>query len=331
MHVRKRGSKWQVTVKKKGYSPEIKTFKSQAAAKAWGRSTESQMDNGSWVTVDGSLSTNVDALVDNLISHYARFDQEFESSKLGQLNHIRSWFEGVSIHDISYEDVLNFAAHRRKTVAASTLNAQMYYFKQLVDVSRIQLREPVIDQAIKELSRMKLIMGSARRERRLEKGEYEALVSEGKGHWIVPVMDIAITSAMRQGEIHALCRSNINWDRGLVSVWRKDKEAEGGKSLQKIPILDRMREPLLRAQDYYGQGDRLFSVKHAASISDKFAKMTKALGIKDLRFHDFRHEAISRMFEDGMRVEEVRLVSGHRTIDQLMRYVNLRPVDLVGR
>jgi integrase len=58
--------------------------------------------------------------------------------------------------------------------------------------------------------------------------------------------------------------------------------------------------------------------------------MTKKLGIVDLRFHDLRHEAISRLFEKGMRVEQVRVVSGHRTLDQLSRYVNLRPADLAG-
>jgi len=54
------------------------------------------------------------------------------------------------------------------------------------------------------------------------------------------------------------------------------------------------------------------------------------LGIEDLRFHDLRHEAISRMFERGMQVEQVRVISGHRTLDQLSRYINLRAEDLAG-
>ena len=111
---------------------------------------------------------------------------------------------------------------------------------------------------------------------------------------------------------------------------RKDKDAQGGQSAQQIPLLGGVREALLRAQNVFGQGPNLIPVKRAASISDKFAKMTKKLGIVDLRFHDLRHEAISRLFEKGMRVEQVRVVSGHRTLDQLSRYVNLRPGDLAG-
>ena len=92
-----------------------------------------------------------------------------------------------------------------------------------------------------------------------------------------------------------------------------------------------MRDALLRSQNYFGKGDVLFPVKHASSISDRFARMCKKLDIKDLRFHDLRHEAISRLFEDGFKIEEVRLVSGHRTFSELSRYVNLRPADLAGR
>ncbi|MEK9606758.1 tyrosine-type recombinase/integrase [Alphaproteobacteria bacterium LSUCC0226] len=40
-------------------------------------------------------------------------------------------------------------------------------------------------------------------------------------------------------------------------------------------------------------------------------------------FHDLRHEAISRMFDSGMKIHEVMAVSGHRTASQLFRYVQV--------
>ena len=47
--------------------------------------------------------------------------------------------------------------------------------------------------------------------------------------------------------------------------------------------------------------------------------------ITDLTFHDLRHEAISRMFDRGMKIHEVMAVSGHRTASQLFRYVQTFP------
>jgi len=45
--------------------------------------------------------------------------------------------------------------------------------------------------------------------------------------------------------------------------------------------------------------------------------------ITTLNFHDFRHEAISRMFDRGMKIHEVMAVSGHSAAGQLFRYVQI--------
>lgn len=48
---------------------------------------------------------------------------------------------------------------------------------------------------------------------------------------------------------------------------------------------------------------------------------------EDLRFHDLRHEAVSRLFERGLTAEQVMMVSGHRTYAMLARYSHLRVSD----
>jgi len=45
---------------------------------------------------------------------------------------------------------------------------------------------------------------------------------------------------------------------------------------------------------------------------DSAIALTKRAGITDLHFHDLRHEAISRLFEKGLSIPEVALISGHR-------------------
>ena len=51
----------------------------------------------------------------------------------------------------------------------------------------------------------------------------------------------------------------------------------------------------------------------------------------DLRFHDLRHEAISRFFEMGLSVPEVAVISGHKDARMLFRYTHLRAEDLVKK
>ena len=53
--------------------------------------------------------------------------------------------------------------------------------------------------------------------------------------------------------------------------------------------------------------------------------------MSDLRFHDLRHEAISRFFELGLNMPEVTVISGHKDLQMLFRYTHLRAEELVGR
>jgi integrase len=60
-------------------------------------------------------------------------------------------------------------------------------------------------------------------------------------------------------------------------------------------------------------------------ISSAFTEACQFLGIEDLRFHDLRHEAVSRLFEEGYDIHDVPLISLHQSWEDLKRYTNLRP------
>ena len=53
--------------------------------------------------------------------------------------------------------------------------------------------------------------------------------------------------------------------------------------------------------------------------------------MQDFRFHDVRHEALSRMADMNMTLGELQAQSGHRTAQMLMRYVNARPKDILAK
>ena len=52
-------------------------------------------------------------------------------------------------------------------------------------------------------------------------------------------------------------------------------------------------------------------------------RLRQRADITDLTFHDLRHEAISRLFESGLKIHEVMAISGHKTAGQLFRYVQV--------
>jgi integrase len=62
----------------------------------------------------------------------------------------------------------------------------------------------------------------------------------------------------------------------------------------------------------------------AESISTSWTRACKLLGIKDLHFHDLRHDGVSRLFEMDWDIPRVASVSGHRDWNSMRRYTHLR-------
>ena len=54
-------------------------------------------------------------------------------------------------------------------------------------------------------------------------------------------------------------------------------------------------------------------------------------GLADLRFHDLRHEALSRFCELGLTIPELAVISGHKDPRMLFRYAHLRADDLARK
>ena len=70
------------------------------------------------------------------------------------------------------------------------------------------------------------------------------------------------------------------------------------------------------------QNERIFPMTRNA-VRLAWERLLRTHDIRGVRFHDLRHEAISRMFDEGMTVPQVAAVSGHRTISMLFRYAHV--------
>ena len=72
------------------------------------------------------------------------------------------------------------------------------------------------------------------------------------------------------------------------------------------------------------EGDYGFVRKcHENNIAKQWQKIKKQAGIDDLRFHDLRHEAATRLAEQGLTVPQIQQYTLHDDWNSLKRYVNL--------
>ncbi len=51
-------------------------------------------------------------------------------------------------------------------------------------------------------------------------------------------------------------------------------------------------------------------------------RLRRRVGLDDLRWHDLRHEATSRLLELGLTAPEVALITGHKSLTMLSRYTH---------
>ena len=64
----------------------------------------------------------------------------------------------------------------------------------------------------------------------------------------------------------------------------------------------------------------------SSMLNHRWRAARESIGSPDLRVHDLRHEATSRLFEDkGLNVVEAVAVTGHKSLQMLKRYANLNP------
>ncbi|WP_419533337.1 tyrosine-type recombinase/integrase [Endozoicomonas sp.] len=141
------------------------------------------------------------------------------------------------------------------------------------------------------------------------------------------LMLFAIYSTFRLSEICRLKWENFDSNTGkLILEDRKDPNSKWGNH-EKIPMPDECIK-LINIQPR--TKERIFPFS-STSISTKFSRITKQLGMPEIGFHTLRHEGISRLFEKGYNIPQVVLYSGHKNWNNLRRYTHLlekTPPDL---
>ena len=60
-------------------------------------------------------------------------------------------------------------------------------------------------------------------------------------------------------------------------------------------------------------------------------RAAKFLELDDITLHDLRHEGISRLFDAGLSIPEVSLISGHTSWESLKRYTHIQPKHVLEK
>jgi integrase len=140
----------------------------------------------------------------------------------------------------------------------------------------------------------------------------------------VDIVDFAIATARRQSEITRLLWADLDEAKRTCIVRdAKHPRAKTGNH-RTFPLLGAAWEIVQRQPR---TAPEIFPYK-SKSVGTSWARACEDLRINDLHFHDLRHEATSRLFEQGYSIEQVSAVTLHESWGELKRYTQLRPESL---
>jgi integrase len=315
----KRGPyQWRARIRRNGYPLQTKTFETYEDAAQWARMIENEMDRGMFVSRKEAESTTLDEALDRYRNEITP-DKKGAKQEKSRINILKqSDLAPRYIASIRGTDVAKYRDERLKVRSPITVNNELILLSHLFTVARKEwgmegLRNPV--------SNIRKPRQSPGRERRLMPGEEDLLLSTSSAQ-MQPLIILALETAMRQGELTSIRWDNVNLAKRIIHIPdTKNSESRtvplSSRAVSTLKKVPRSLETLI-----------VFPIKNP---SRKFSDICKKAKIQDLRFHDLRHEATSRLFEIGLNPMEVASITGHKTLQMLKRYTHLKAEDLAQR
>jgi len=329
---------WKALIRKQGWPTTAKTFRTKRDAEDWSRRVEDEMVRGVFIERAPSERMVFSAALDRYLAEVTPTKKEnTQHIERGRAEGLRKVFGKYSLAAINADLVAKF---RDSRLAAgkkpNTVRLDLALLSHIFSTAIREWRLGLVQNPVANIRKPKAGEGRDRRlnvdeEHRLRKAVAD--YSNPMLHWI---FDTALETGMRSSEITGLTISQVDLVRRIVRLSHTKND-----SARTVPLTIHAKEVLaaaignpVRPGDckliFFGEPGR-DGLRRPYNFNKAWLTIKAEHGLKDFRFHDLRHEAVSRFVEAGLSDQEVAAISGHKSMQMLRRYTHLRAEDLVGR
>ena len=323
----------QIAIKRDGFAAvrETRTFDRKAAAETWIRNREGELAEPGALA---GAATRRKATLGDAIERYIADSR----SKIGKTK--RQVLAAIKGHALSEKpceriasvDIVDWAKELRGRMQPQTVANYFSHLRAVFAVARpawgYALDAQAIADAAQVTQRLGLTGKSRHRQRRPTLDELDRLMAHfGAARRRRPasapmqaIVAFALFSTRRQEEITRIAWADLDREGSRILV--RDMK-HPGQRVGNDQWCDLPPEALRIALSMPQTGEAIFPFTTDA-IGAAFTRACDFLEIEDLRFHDLRHEGVSRLFETGRTIPQAAAVSGHRSWSSLKRYAHLR-------
>jgi len=314
---------YRAQIRMRGFPKLSKTFHRRTDAKRWVEETKTAARGGNLISTEATRTTLREAL-----EHYLN---EITPRKKGwrrEQDRVKAWMQNpLSVRFLSQLRGADFTAYcnqrRKEGRAENTIRIELMLISKLYKIaSKVWemegLRNPIASVTMPK--------GSNKRKRRLSPDEESALFEQLRktGIYMAPLASLAIETAMRQGELLSLTWADIDLQKRIAHL-KDTKNSEP----RDVPLSTRALEILKAMPRPLNDTALVFPISQDAVIR-AFRKACADAKIENLKFHDLRHEATSRIC-DRLPMHEAMSITGHKTPSMLLRYYHPKAEELARK
>ena len=319
--LRKRGDKWQAIVRHKSIGTTAKSFSSKSAALKWSVVQEQAIESGAFGRLSPSEVT-LGQLLDRYLNEItpSKLGADVERRRLKRL--IGDDISSCQLDRLSSQAIAKFR-DRRLLDGRRTCQYDLILIRHCI---KLAINEWGLMLSSNPVDKVKLPPSSRSRDRRLNTGEFDMLEKAARltqNPHIWPIVVFAIETGMRRGEILGITWEYVDFDARTVHL----PITKNGSS-RDVPLSSKATQILK------GQNERQLPCPFPVTDNAfrlAWDRLRSRADLGDLRFHDLRHEAISRFFEMGLSMPEVALISGHKDPRMLFRYTHIKPESVLAK
>lgn len=329
---------WKAIVRKSGWPAAIKTFRTKRDAQDWARRTEDEMVRGCYIMRADADRLLVNKAMERYLKEVsAQKKPSTHSAEQQKAKAVKAALGKYSLAAVTPDIVADYRDQRlAKGKSASTVRLELSLLSHMFTIAIREWRVGLTYNPVSTIRKPTPTKGRNRRLSKEEEGRLFAALDRYSNPMLGWVACIALHTAMRAGEIKSLTREQVNLSKRVVylSDTKNGSERTVPLSKEAADVFAEALEHPIRPMDtdlvFWGEPGR-DGKRRAYEFRPAWHRTVREAGIDNFRFHDLRHEAVSRLVEAGLGDQEVAAISGHKSMQMLRRYTHLRAEDLVAR
>jgi integrase len=334
--IQKRGNSFRVRIFRKSKPSISNTFNNRHDAEKWARLIEVQLEQGTYIEKSITKYIPEEITIQEAIDRHIKshvINKSNSRSEIGILQILSKKWVDRKLNSISKIDVIHLrdelvSLNRASSTINHYYNAISKLFQTAINEWGVPLDNPTtaIRRAPEPIGRMKRFCHEAELIFLKECSGFESIR-------LREIVIVAIETGMRCGELLTMRWEDIDLKNRKVLL----RKTKNGCS-RNVPLSSRALSTL---NEIYKVDSHLvvFPFNHW-ELRRQFNKVLNICKEKytqrpnpfeDIRFHDLRHEAISRLSDKGLNVIELSYISGHKTLSMLKRYTHPDLMTLINK